>query len=183
MVAHVRRCGSCSLCCRLLPVRSVGKGANERCKHQRFSSKGECCKVYVNLWRVSPECKLWSCGWLKMPDTGELSRPDKSHYVIDPMPEYITVRDADGAPEHVQVVQIWCDESYPDAHRDPALRAWLVKRNMPGLVRYDNKRGLVIFPPSYMSHGEWTEKHSNMNAEQPHTFEQVVQALGGANVR
>jgi hypothetical protein len=163
-----------------LPVRSVGKGANERCKHQRF---GKGCAVYAKLWNASPECKLWSCGWLKLPDTGELSRPDRAHYVIDPMPEYITVRDADGAPEHVQVVQIWCDESYPDAHRDPALRAWLEKRNMPGLVRYDNKRGLVIFPPALMRGGEWFEKQSDLNTGEPaHTFEQVVEALGGANV-
>jgi hypothetical protein len=174
----MRQCGDCQLCCKLLPVKSVGKGANERCKHQRF---GKGCAVYGKLWNVAPECKLWSCGWLKMDDTGELSRPDRSHYVIDPMPEFITVSEG-GPPEHVQVVQIWCDESYPEAHRDPALRDWLAKRNMPGLVRYGNKRGLVIFPPAMMKHGEWTEKASNLNAEPPHTFEQVVQALGGANV-
>jgi hypothetical protein len=158
-----------------LPVGSVHKLAGEKCKHQKF---GKGCAVYANLWRVAPECKLWSCAWLIGNDTADLSRPDRSHYVIDPMPEFVTVNDGNG-PTPVSVVQVWCDPDYPDAHRDPALRTWLEKRNMPALVRFDNKRGVVIFPPSYMAHGEWTEKHSNLNAEAAHTFEQVMQTLGG----
>ncbi|HEX3522501.1 MAG TPA: hypothetical protein VHT52_10490 [Stellaceae bacterium] len=164
------------MCCKLLPVGSVGKLAGEKCKHQKF---GKGCAVYAKLWGVSPECKLWSCGWLtNAEEMAGLSRPDRSHYVIDPMPEFITVTDR-GEPKPIGVVQVWCDPDYPDAHRDPALRAWLEKRNMPALVRYDNKHGLVIFPPSYMDNHEWLEKHSNLNAEAPHTFEQVMDALSG----
>ena len=41
-----RQCGDCTLCCRLLPVRSLNKGAGERCKHQ---SHARGCKVYARL--------------------------------------------------------------------------------------------------------------------------------------
>jgi hypothetical protein len=30
-----RQCGDCQLCCKLLPVRTLGKAAGQRCKHQR----------------------------------------------------------------------------------------------------------------------------------------------------
>lgn len=89
-----RQCGECTLCCNLLPVRSLDKGANERCKHQR-GLKG--CAVYASLERVSPECRLWSCRWISNSDTAELRRPDRSHYVIDPSPNYIEVEDETGA--------------------------------------------------------------------------------------
>ena len=38
-----RRCGDCQLCCKLLPVRELSKGASERCRHQRV---GKGCTVY-----------------------------------------------------------------------------------------------------------------------------------------
>lgn len=64
-----RQCGDCQLCCKLLPVQSLGKEAGQRCKHQRHS-KG--CAVYAQLERVSPECRLWNCRWLVENDTADL---------------------------------------------------------------------------------------------------------------
>jgi hypothetical protein len=69
--------------------------------------------------------------------------------------------------------------AYPDAHRDPALRAWLDRRALSALVRYDDKRALVIAPPSVRSDGQWHERASNRNLEKPHTIAQVVGALSG----
>jgi hypothetical protein len=69
----------------LLPVKELGKGAGERCRHQR----GLGCKVYHQLKTVSPSCAMWTCRWLVEDDTSDLSRPDRSHYVIDVMPDYV----------------------------------------------------------------------------------------------
>jgi hypothetical protein len=66
-------------------------------------------------------------------------------------------------------VQIWIDPAYPDAHRDPALRTWLERRALPGLVRYDDNRALVIAPPSVGEDGKWHERASNRNLEEPHS--------------
>lgn len=178
----MRQCGDCQLCCKLLPVRSLGKVAGERCKHQRHS-KG--CAVYARLAMVSPECRLWSCRWLVEDDTADLRRPDRSHYVIDIMPDFVTLRnDETGELEHVQVVQIWCDPKFPDAHRDPALRAYLERRGeerIIGLVRYDNTNGIGLFPPKLSSTGEWVEKGTGVVRTREHKPEELLRALSRPN--
>jgi hypothetical protein len=172
-----RRCGDCQLCCKLLPVRAVAKGAGERCRHQRHH-KG--CAVYPQLAAVAPECRLWSCRWLSGQGTEAMSRPDRSHYVIDVMPDFVTVRDEEtGRKQHLEVVQIWVDPRYPDAHRDPALRAFLereAERGVVALVRWDNARGMVIFPPALSADGQWHEVYSGLNVKE-HDFAEVVSAL------
>ena len=175
-MTSLRKCGDCQLCCKLLPVRSINKGAGHKCIHQRV---GKGCRVYANLWRIAPECRLWNCRWLGNDDMDDLRRPDRTHYVVDMMPDYVTI-DQDGEHSQHEVAQIWCDPDYPDAHRDPALRAWLERKNKIGLVRYDNERAVTIIPPALMAEGRWVEKASNLTSEKPHTLEQVVQALGGA---
>jgi hypothetical protein len=173
-----RRCGDCQLCCKLLPVKSMAKLAGDRCSHQRHR-KG--CAVHAKLGRVSPECKLWNCRWLVEDDVEGMSRPDRSHYVIDLMPDFVTLQDeATGAAQHIQVVQIWVDPDYPDAHKDPALRAFLERRakdNIIGLVRWDNTRGMALFPPSRSENGQWNEKHSDLRRQEEHSLADVVKAL------
>jgi len=177
----MRQCGDCQLCCKLLPVRALGKGAGERCKHQRHA-KG--CAVYASLGRVSPECRLWSCRWLVENDTADLRRPDRSHYVVDIMPDFVTVRnDETGELEHIQVVQIWVDPRFPDAHRDPALRAYLERRakeRIIGLVRWNNNDGMVLFPPSLSEGGVWHERRSNLRAAD-HSPEELLRAMARPN--
>ena len=178
----MRQCGDCQLCCKLLPVKSLGKLAGQRCQHQRHH-KG--CDVYKQLGRVSPECKLWNCRWLVEDDTEGLSRPDRSHYVLDLMPDFVTLRDdATGEAQHVEVVQIWVDPKYPDAHRDPLLRAYLERRakeNVVGIVRWDNERAMVIFPPEMSENRQWNEVTTQFKVKE-HSVDEVVAALGGANV-
>lgn len=170
-----RECGSCTLCCRLLPVKGIGKPALTRCKHQRHH-KG--CAVYHQPEKGFPrECGLWSCAWLKNVDAAELRRPDRSHYVIDLLPDYITAEQPDGPPVVVPVVQIWADPKYPDCHRDPELRAWLIRRNgFAGIVRYGSDEAIIIFPPYMMANREWLERSSNLQKE-THSFRQVLSAL------
>lgn len=173
-----RSCGGCTLCCRLLPVRELGKKDNERCVHQRT---GKGCAVYATLPRVSPSCCLWSCRWVVNDDTAELSRPDRSHYVIDMMPDFITLSDDDD-PTHksnVEIVQVWVDPKHPDAYKDPALLDYLRRRGEEGiaaLIRYSAKDAFVLFPPAMTGSGEFVEKHSALRRED-HTPAEIVAGI------
>jgi hypothetical protein len=173
-----RECGDCQLCCKLLPVKGINKPALTRCQHQRH---GKGCAVYHKPERGFPrECGLWSCVWLVGADAATLRRPDRSHYVIDVMPDYITNEEPDGTSRKMGVVQIWADPKFPDCHRDPELRAWLERRQgWCGLVRYGNDSAIFLVPPYLNDTGEWIEKGSNLR-EENHSFGQVLQALGAA---
>jgi hypothetical protein len=170
-----RRCGDCQACCKLLPIKSINKKAGERCKHQRFH-KG--CAVYRKKG-FPMDCALWSCRWLVgqgVIDDG-IGRPDRVHYVIDIMPDYVTGMDRDGNKQAFEVVQIWVDPRYPDAHRDPALRAWLERIRTAGLVRLNAYDAFAIFPPSCSYDRQWHEVASPMDGEEAHTLAEVARAL------
>ncbi len=175
----MRHCGECELCCKLLPVPPLRKGAGEACKHQRFR-KG--CAVYQTA-RMPVECGVWNCRWLVNDDASDLSRPDRSRYVIDLMPDFVTIRDNEtGEPQHIQVVQIWCDPKHRGAHRDPALRRWLIRRAEEGiaaLIRFDERDALAVFAPPFDVNGEWHEIDSGVSANRTHTFDEIETALGG----
>jgi hypothetical protein len=175
----MRQCGDCQLCCKLLPVPPLGKKAGERCKHQKF---GVGCKVYHKPG-MPPECAIWNCRWLVSDDTADLSRPDRSHYVIDIMPDFITMVDNEtGERRHIQVAQIWVDANFPDAHRDPALRRWMGRRAREGivaLVRFNTKDAMTVVAPEMAEDGRWHEVTTNAPSERTHTLGEVVQALGG----
>jgi hypothetical protein len=98
------------------------------------------------------------------------------------MPDYVTII-VDGASTNVQVVQIWIDPKYPDAHRDPALRRWLerrAKQNILGLVRYNECEALCLLPPDWNTEGKWVEfPVDKMRRQQQHSPSDVLKALGG----
>lgn len=167
-----RSCGDCQLCCRLLPVPETGKLANIRCSHQKH---GRGCAIYDERPR---SCWLWSCRWLIDPETLELSRPDRSHYVIDIMPEFLRVVTEDGAECPLEAVQIWVDPRFPDAHRDPALRRWLeekARREVVGLLRFSSSEGMVLLAPPLTSSGEWIETPGQCEAE--HSAAEITATL------
>jgi len=187
-----RRCGGCTLCCRLLPVHhgaqvngvdlpgSWHKPAGERCQHQR-SGKG--CAVYQKAgFPVS--CALWNCRWLVNNDTADLARPDRSRYVIDITPDFVTLTDkADASvpPVKVEVVQVWCDPKHRDAWRDPALLAYLMRRGADGvaaIIRWSASEGMVVFPPNMAGDGQWHEERGTSYPERPidQTFDGVAEA-------
>ena len=174
--SQARRCGECQLCCKLLPVEELGKLAGQRCKYSRC---GKGCTIYAHR----PEgCRLWDCWWLRGEDAEGLRRPDRVHYVIDTMPDYITTTDnanPEAEPIKFVVAQVWVDPAYPDAHRDPALRAWLEKGRTIAVIRYDGKNGFILCPPSRNEEGEWLERQSQA-LEEPSTLEkfQVLAGLG-----
>jgi hypothetical protein len=174
-----RECGDCQLCCKLVPVVPLQKPAGTACQFQKFH-KG--CTVY-NKPAMPPECSLWNCRWLIDDDTSELSRPDRSHYVIDVMPDFITISNEDGSTQNIQVAQIWVDPKHPDAHRDPALRRWMVRRAEEGiacLIRFNSRNGFAIFAPPFDVNGQWHEIESGMKPGPTHTLTEVAAALGGS---
>ena len=178
-----RRCGDCTLCCKLVPLskreghttaaamiehgmlslrdaakmmKDFDKPAGERCQFQRHTG----CSVYE---RRPLCCRAWNCRWLVNDDCDDLRRPDRSHYVIDLVPDFVTLQDNEtGTRTNIEVVQIWCDPKYPDAHLDPALRRYIDRRGKDGvaaIVRYSSVKAFTVFAPSMASDGEWHEFH------------------------
>lgn len=167
-----RKCGDCSICCKLLPMKAglddgmrmlvapdaiadFNKAAGERCPHQRH---GKGCSVYQ---RRPCGCRLWSCHWLTGNDTADQRRPDRSHVVMDPMPDFIRCYDTPDQQETIQVCQLWCDPGYRDAYKAPEVRAWMQRRALEGfptLVRFSSSDGVVVFAPELTGTGEWVER-------------------------
>lgn len=157
-----RRCGGCTLCCTLLPVRAIDKPASTPCRH--LCSKG--CRIYGH----HPfDCRLFKCRWLMDETTGKMRRPDKVGYVVDPMLDTIFIDE-----QPVDRVQVWVDPARPDAHEDPALRAWLEdvarRPGFPALIRWNQSDGFVLFAPVLTASGEWEAKSSS---ETPISREEV----------
>jgi hypothetical protein len=175
-----RRCGDCQLCCKILPTKEIEKPANQRCQHQRV---GKGCAIYANR---PMSCAVWSCLWL----TGEFAgrRPDRTHYVVDPLPDYITFNYKDDTPDqHCPVVQVWVDPAYRDAWRDPALLAFLEKRHAESgdaaIIRYSERDGFLLFPPAMTNGQGWVVESSGKVRDTPHTLFDVAEKLGGLAVR
>jgi len=150
-----RKCGSCTLCCKLLPVQDIGKKANTRCRHQS-AAKG--CKVYHQPEAGFPfSCAVWSCQWLTESSTARLQRPDRSGYVIDNAPDLIRTTDSvTGATiDEILVLQVWVDPARPNAWRDPALGQWIAAKGLPAIIRFGSAKGFVVFPPALSPTGKW----------------------------
>lgn len=170
-----RKCGACQLCCKLLPVPPLSKGANQKCPHQRA---GKGCMIYG---RRPHACAVFSCGWLADPEAGDLRRPDRSRYLIDPSPEFIRVQMDGHAEIRVPAVQVWCDPTRPDAHRDPQLRDYLERkaRRSPCVViiRYGSAEGVVLFPPAVTEDGCWHERDGVV--EKQHSAREIYEVIHG----
>jgi hypothetical protein len=173
-----RVCGGCTLCCKLIPVdlSSGHKIAGVRCPHQRT---GKGCAIYAK--RPLP-CVLWNCVWLLNADVDNMRRPDRSHYVIDILPDFITLTEDDRETRKIEVVQIWVDRDYPDAYKDPALLAYLERRGKKGvaaIIRYSEHEGFVMFPPA-MTEGRGFVEHRSGTIRPERTsqerFEGVMEA-------
>lgn len=175
-----RRCGSCTLCCRLLPVRTLEKPANTRCQHQRH---GKGCRIYADLQLRVPECHTWTCRWLTQGDTlPGVPRPDHAHFVIDVVPDFVTVQDNEtGASHDILALQVWVDPAHRDAHRHPALRAYIEKlcEEQPtvAICRFNERDAVTLIPPALNSSGKWAEMSQGQVVE--NTPERMARLWGG----
>lgn len=152
-----RVCGSCSLCCSLLPVAALAKPANTKCEHQKFA-KG--CRIY-HARGLPRECRVWSCRWLTREGTQGMRRPDRAHYVIDAMPDMIRSVTPDGVSIEWMAIQVWVDPAHPLAYRDAELRAYAKRMadedGMVTVLRFGNARSIVLVAPSLSGEADWIE--------------------------
>lgn len=207
-----RRCGECTLCCKLMPMdgspANVARGqkiAFAMLAHgliepkelngilADFDKPAGCrcphqrsnkgCAVYA---RRPIGCRTWSCAWLSGEDTHDLRRPDRSRYCIDVNPDFITtVDDKTGERTNIQVVQIWLDPKAPDAWRDPALLAYLDRRGKEGIaaiIRLDELRGFTLIPPSMSGDGEWKKIESKVKTTTRTPEERIAGVLTSKKV-
>lgn len=169
-----RRCGDCQLCCRLLPTAEIDKPALLRCPHQKH---GVGCAIYKHR---PMSCQLWSCRWLVDDATKDLPRPDRSHYVIDTFPDFISMVPHDGStPTHIEVIQVWVDPAHKDAHRARSFRDWLEAQGKPAIIRYDARDGFILFPPCTTGGQGFVEYRDSKPTGREHTLEEKAAALGG----
>jgi hypothetical protein len=174
-----RVCGTCTLCCTLVPVPSLDKPAGKRCQFARFS-KG--CTIYA---RRPGSCRTWACLWLIDASTAGLPRPDRAHYVIDMTPDFIRASGADGVMHEHPVIQIWVDPAYPDAHRAPELRAWLERQaerwGYAAIIRRDNSSAIILAAPCLSNDRQWHAFTPTKWNDVGHTDYQVA-AVAGSNL-
>lgn len=154
-----RHCGSCTACCTLVPVATLKKPAGRRCEHARHR-RG--CAIYHDPSRPE-ECGFWSCKWLTDPATHGMMRPDRAHYVIDPLPDDIFITPNEGGPSMtVSVMQVWIDPGHPGADRDPRLRAYIEHiaetLGIPTILRWNNQRAKLLGAPCLTDNGQWQER-------------------------
>lgn len=71
-----RKCGSCTLCCKLVGVKSLDKPPNKWCTH---CDKSGGCKIYESR---PDDCREFSCAWLINPSIPEDWYPLKSKMVL-----------------------------------------------------------------------------------------------------
>jgi hypothetical protein len=152
-----RECGTCQLCCKVMPVAGppLNKPAGVRCKHQRT---GKGCGIYAT--RPLP-CRVFACRWLADRETAGMPRPDRCHYVIDLKDDYVEQVLEDGTRTRIGVVQVWVDPHFRDSYRRPELRAYMLRiaeRCGQGtIVRFSSREAITIFPPPLCADGEWHE--------------------------
>lgn len=179
----VRRCGGCTLCCKLLPVRELDKPANTRCRHQ---STGRGCRVYASA-AMPHSCSLWSCRWLIDEKTADLSRPDRAGYVIDVMLDYIEAQDGvTGVTSKVPVLQVWIDPARPEAWKDDKpffayVERMAMEHGTATLLRFDSARARLIAAPCLSDDGEW-HIIDTMSQVAQHTPEELANAGLGMQI-
>jgi len=179
-----RQCGDCQLCCKLVPVHDVyplvrdimHKKAGEKCIHQKV---GKGCKVYNDRRRMPECCKFWNCRWIVSDPTmveANMPRPDRCHFVVDIMPDYVTARETG---QKIQVVQIWVDANFHDVLMDPHLRRYMLmmgEQNIATMIRYNESLADIILPPQMTADKKWSFAPTKLTEKQ-HGFQDILQAL------
>jgi Fe-S-cluster containining protein len=157
-------------------IEEFDKPAGERCPHQRH---GKGCSVYA---KRPFGCRMWNCRWVQNDGTADLPRPDRAHYVIDSMSDFVTtVNNETGERQRIPVIQVWLDPDYPDAHRDPKLRAFLAREaeqppHPVAMIRLGQGRGFTLWSPFFTQTDAWWESEQKDCGEKQHSFEEVVAA-------
>jgi hypothetical protein len=156
-----RQCGQCQLCCKLVPVPVIQKPAGKRCKHARH---GKGCTIYA----TRPfDCRSWTCRWMAdRANTEGMSRPDRSHFVVDIIPDQIKQKFESGAERDIGVIQVWIDPAFPEAAKSDELRRYMAhmaeKFGYPTIIRWNARDAYVVFPPAICADGQWHQMSGNV---------------------
>jgi hypothetical protein len=76
MSSSPRVCGSCSLCCKVLPIAQLDKPAGVWCAHFRVG-------VGCSIHGAHPSaCRAFQCLWLNVPSMPDQLRPDRCKVVL-----------------------------------------------------------------------------------------------------
>ena len=68
-------CGSCTLCCEYLKIKTLDKPANVKCDH---------CTTNCTIYEERPlECSLFNCSYLQMENVSEKFRPDNCGIIFE----------------------------------------------------------------------------------------------------
>jgi hypothetical protein len=96
--------------------------------------------------------------WLVDPDARDLSRPDRSRYVIDILPDFVEASEAGGEKVRINVVQVWVDPQVRGAWRDPHLMDYLEMRaerdRMAAIIRFSAYDSIVFLPATLSADGK-----------------------------
>lgn len=76
-------CGSCTLCCKLLYIKSTDSHVGKWCK---YCDQKRGCKVQGEK---PEECETFECAWLRMKEVNPALRPDRSKIVWDAVNDHI----------------------------------------------------------------------------------------------
>lgn len=149
-----RECGSCTACCTIMPVEEIAKPGHVRCKHLKAAKR---CSVYHSA-AMPTSCRVWNCRWLVDDEHGDLQRPDRSHFVVDVMPDIMrATENATGQQHEFDVIVVWTERGHDDAHRDPGLRRYIERAGKPMLVRFHGGEAMLVSPPSRSDNKGWLE--------------------------
>ena len=97
-VKEARRCGTCTLCCKLLTIPEFGNPSGQWCPH---CIKGRGCGIHPDR---PNECRAFFCGYLLWPELGEHWLPAHCNLVVA------------FKPDGMEIV-IHVDPDVPDAWR------------------------------------------------------------------
>jgi uncharacterized protein len=74
----VSTCGDCTLCCKVIGVKSLDKPRDKWCRH--------CTKKLCTIYDERPDdCRQFDCVWLKMETLPDEFRPDRCGFIITAM--------------------------------------------------------------------------------------------------
>ena len=126
-----RRCGDCTLCCKVMAIEALAKPVGSWCTHCK---PGRGCAIYADR---PAECEAFACLWLANGLLDERWKPSRSKLVL--------TTSEDG-------VEIRCDPGSPNAwRREPykaEIRAWAAEgeRNDMTVVVIIGQRTILVTP-------------------------------------
>jgi len=141
LIVAGRSCGTCTLCCKLFPVRELDKAAGRWCPHV---VQGRGCAIHPRRPTV---CRQFFCQWLLNPDLGPEWKPENAKFVLSIYPGSNSL----AVTVDPTAAQAWTKEPYYRRLKQWATAA--VARHQQVVV-FVGTRAIVILPDRDVALGE-----------------------------